>query len=111
MLGAADAPPAMLAGDEAAFPVGRVAVAVARRLPEDRDGTIGLVIAKHAVIGDVGPDKIASGGEIGWALGPATAGEELVDLRIAVEQAPEALVENLVIVGSRHRLFPISSFV
>ena len=73
VLGAADAPPAVLAGDEAALPVHGVAVRIVRRAAEHADGAARLVVPHHAVVRDVAPDEIASRREIGRPLGPTAA--------------------------------------
>ncbi len=94
MLDAADDAGLVLAGDQSALAVGRVAVVVAAALPEDGDGPVGLVVAHQPVVGDVGPDKILAGGEIGRPLAPARAGPELLQLRVADDHAPEARIQD-----------------
>ena len=106
MLGAADAAARMLASDQPALPVDGVAVGIARRLAEHADAAVGLVVAQHAVVRDVGPDDIAAGGEPGRAFRPAASGEQLFHLRVAVEQAREARIENFIIVCGRHAFPP-----
>jgi hypothetical protein len=73
MLGAGDAPVAVLAGDETSLPVHRVAVRVAGGMAKDADRARGLVEAQHAVVGDVAPDEIAARREVGRPLRPAAA--------------------------------------
>jgi hypothetical protein len=95
MLRARDAPVAVLAGDEPALAVDRIAVAVAGRMAEHPDRAGGLVEAQHAVVGDVAPDEVAPGREIGRPLRPAAALVELFDPRGRLHQALEALVDDL----------------
>ena len=57
MLGARDAPPAVLARDEPSLPVDGVAVRVAARLAEDADRAVGLVVAHDPVVRDVGEQR------------------------------------------------------
>ncbi|MCY1302741.1 hypothetical protein D9M70_524180 [compost metagenome] len=60
---------------------------------------VGFVIAQHPIIGDIRPDDIASGREIGRPLCPAAARIELLHPGAAVDQAGKALVHNLEILG------------
>ena len=101
VLGALDAPGAVRAAHEPALAVDRVAVGVARRRAEDADVAGGLVPAQHPVVGDVAPDQVAPGREVGRPLGPAAALEQLLDARARAHEAPEALVEDLVLVRSQ----------
>ena len=94
MLGPAHAPVAVLAGDEAALAVDRVAVGMAGRMAKDADRIRGLVEAHHAVVGNVAPDQIAPGREIGGPFRPAAALRQLFQPRRSDEQAPEAIVED-----------------
>ncbi len=102
MFGAADPAVAVLAGDEPALPVDGVAVGIAGGIAEHRDRAVGLVVAHHAVVWDVGPDEIAPAAEIGGALRPFEAARQFFDMAVAVEQRAEAGVDNLVIVVHCH---------
>src|SRR2546430_14494565 len=103
-LGAGHAPPAVLAGDEPALPVARIAVGVVRGLAKDRGEAALLVPAQDAVVGNVAPQHIASVADPDRALAPARAGGkpfhageqhvilrearvEIVDRRIRIEPA------------------------
>ena len=101
VLGALDAPGAVRAAHQPSLAVDGVAVGVARRRAEDADVAGGLVPAQDAVVGDVAPHQVAAGREVGRALGPAGALEELLDARARAHEAPEALVEDLVLVRSQ----------
>src|SRR4029453_9797101 len=98
-LRARDAPVAVLAGDEAALTVDGVAVGIPRGLAEDGNRAVAGVEPQHPIVGDVGPDEILAGREIGRPFGPAAAGVELGDFGVSHEQAPEALVEYLEAAG------------
>src|SRR5262245_31908168 len=87
VLGAADAPARMLAGDEPSFAIDSVAIGVVARLAKDADLSVRFVIAKHPVVRYVGPDQIAAGRKIGRSLRPTASGEKLVHLRTGVEQS------------------------
>ena len=104
VLGARDAPPAVLARDEPALPVDRVAVGVAAGRAEHRDRAVGLVVAHDAVVRDVGEQHVLAGREVDRPLGPARAGPELLHMRGAVHAIAEALVENLVVAGGHMML-------
>src|SRR5581483_7064597 len=95
MLDARDAAPAMLAGDQPALAVDRMAVMVHRRGEKDRDRAVGVVVAQHAVVRDVRPDEIFAGGEIGRPLRPAAAGIELFEMDIAMGELFKTLVKDL----------------
>ena len=60
VLGARDAPPAVLAGDEPALAVARVAVGEVRGLAVDADRARLLLPLQDAVVGDVAPQQIAA---------------------------------------------------
>jgi hypothetical protein len=105
VLGARDPPVAVLAGDEASLAVDRIAVAVTGRMTENADNAGGLVETQHAVIGDVAPDKIAPGREIGRPLRPAAALIELFDPRRCLNEMRETPVEHLKI-AVRHSPTP-----
>ena len=94
VLGAGDAPVAVLARDETAFAVDRVAVRIAGRRPEDAGLAGRLVEAQHAVVRDVAPDERTLRREVRGAFGPAAALVELLDPRRDLDQRPEALVQN-----------------
>ncbi len=102
VLGAGDAPVALLAGDHPAFAVERVAVGVAGRLPERAHGAGHLVPAQHPLVGDVAPDQEAAGREVDRALRPAGAGVEDLDLVVSAD-AGESLVQHLELSGDRVR--------
>ena len=84
----------MLAGDEPALIVDGVAVRVVGALAEHRDFVRWLDVAHHAVVGDVGPDEIAPGGEPGRALAPARAGPQPLDAHMAGETGLESLIDD-----------------
>src|SRR3954451_2567720 len=94
VLGAGDAPVAVLARDETAFAVDRVAVRIARRRPEHAGRAGRLVEAQHAVVRDVAPDERTLRREVGGAFGPAAALVELLYPRRDLHERPEALVQN-----------------
>ena len=76
VLGADDAPAAVLAGDEAALAVAGVAVGEVGGLAVDADRARLLLPLQDAVVGDVAPQQIAPVAEIDRPLGPAAAGGE-----------------------------------
>src|SRR5581483_2301904 len=68
----------VLAGDETALTVARVAVGVVRRVAEHA-GLPGLLVELHdPVFGNVGEQQVAALREIGRSLGPAEAGRDLL---------------------------------
>src|SRR6185503_12914932 len=78
VLGARDAPRAMLAGDEAALAIARVAVGEVGRRAKGRDLARLLVPAQDALVGNVAPEKNAQVAEPHGAFGPAASlGEAL----------------------------------
>src|SRR6185295_8160983 len=91
----------VLARDEPALPVNRVTVGVAARRTKDADRAVGLVVAHHAVVRDVGEQRVAPGREVHRALGPAGAGPQSLHMGCAVEAGAEALVQDFV-VAHRH---------
>ena len=107
VLGAGDAPVAVLARDETAFAVDGVAVRIAGRRPEDAGLAGRLVEAQHAVVRDVAPDERTLRREVGGTFGPAAALVELLDPRRDLDQRPEALVQNREIAAA-HGASPVS---
>ena len=89
----------MLTGHQTAMPVGGIAVREVRRLAKDAHMPVGFVITQHPVIGNIRPDQIAPGGEIGRPFGPATPRIELFHSGAVVDQAGKALVYDLEILG------------
>ena len=78
VLGAVDAPPAVLAANQPALAVARVAVGEVRRLAVDADRARLLLPLEDAVVGDVAPQQIAPVAEIHRPFRPAAArGEAL----------------------------------
>ena len=102
VLGARDAPRAVLAAHEPTLAVDGVAVGVARRGAEDADVPGRLVPAQHAVVRDVAPHEVAAGGEVGRALVPATAIGEPLEPRAALDAEPEAVLDDLEDVVAEH---------
>src|SRR5260221_3552403 len=93
-LGAGDAARAVLAGDEAALAVARIAVAVVRGLPEDAHA--GTLDELHdAVVRDVAPQESIAVGEIDRPFGPQHAAMQLLEPGIAQRHGAKALVEDL----------------
>src|SRR5690606_15926944 len=69
-----------------------------------------LVPAHRAVVRDVGPDQVLASREVGRALGPATAGPELVDACVAVDELLETRVTDVDEIGhGRSPLMPLFS--
>src|SRR4051794_13635411 len=95
MLGAGDAAVAVLARDQPALAVDRVAVRVARRVAEHADLAGRLVVAQYAVVRDIRPHERAVRREIRRPLGPAAAVIEMVEPRGGLHAGLEALVEDL----------------
>ena len=76
VLGADDAPAAVLAGDEATLAVAGVAVGEVGGLAEHADGTRLLLPLQDAVVGDVAPQQVAPVADPHRPLRPAAAGGE-----------------------------------
>ena len=93
-LGAGHPARVVLAGDEPALAVARVAVRVVRGRAEDADVPVLLEPAHHAVVRDVAPQQVAAVAEVDRALGPAEAGRDALDSGVA-DLEPEPLVERL----------------
>ena len=96
LLGAGDAAgDRMLAGDEPALTVARVAVGVVG-VGAEHAGLAGFLVELHdAVVGDVGKQQIAAFGEIRRPFGPAHAGRNLLDRRGIDPVFGEARIEDL----------------
>ena len=92
VLGAADAPVAMLAADETSLTVHRVAVGIPRRIAEDAHCARGLVVTQHPVVGDIAPDEITAGWKICGPLSPTAALIELLKARCGFDQGLEPFV-------------------
>jgi hypothetical protein len=84
----------MLAGQLPSLVVERVAVAVSRRIAEDRDVAVLFEPAHLDVVGDVAPDKVASDTIPCRTLGPQRPGMQPLDRRIADHITTEAVVER-----------------
>ncbi len=82
---------------KAALAVAGVAVGVVGGVAEDGDRAVGLVEAHHAVVGDVGEDEIAAGGEVGRSFRPPRAGPQLLqpDCFARAHNAPFAIGGDL----------------
>src|SRR5688572_21996620 len=80
VLGAHDAPQAVLTRDEPALAIDSVAVGVVSGLAENAHRARLLVEAQHAVIRDVTEQQRAQRREVDRALGPATARMQLLDV-------------------------------
>src|SRR4051794_20520366 len=93
-LGAGHPPRVVLAGDEPALAVARVAVRVVRRGAEDADVPVLLEPAHDAVVRDVAPQEVAAVAEVDGPLGPAEAGGDALDGGVA-DLEPEPLVDRL----------------
>ena len=85
VLGAGHTPMAMLAGHQPALAVGGVAVGESGGRAKHRHRPVGVVVAQQPVVGQVGPDQIAPAAEPGRALGPAAAGPQALQPRVADE--------------------------
>src|SRR5260221_7511646 len=79
IFGARHPPRIVLAGDETALAVARVAVGVVRRLAEDADRAGLLLPFHHPVVRDVAPQQIAAVAEPHRPLAPAEAGRQALD--------------------------------
>src|SRR5581483_6787053 len=95
VLGARDPPAVVLAGDEPALAVARVAVGEVGRLAEDRGDARLLVPAHDAVVGDVAPQHVPAVAEPHRPLRPPEAGGEALHRRVEDAVLGEALVEDL----------------
>ena len=63
---------------------------------EDRDRAVRFVVAQHAVVGDVGPDEVFAGREVGRALRPSgNRNAELFETNVVERQLGETIVEDL----------------
>src|SRR5690242_21778558 len=81
VLGAHDAAAEMLASDEPALAVARIAIAVVGRLAKHADRTGLLVPAPHTIARHVAPDQIAAVPKPYRPLAPARAGPQPLDAR------------------------------
>ena len=94
-LGAGHAPRIVLAGDQPALAIARVAVGVVGGLAEDADAAGLLLPAHDAVVGDVAPHQVAAGAEPGRSLAPAHAGGKPLHAGEAQPVLAEARIEDL----------------
>src|SRR5262249_43335551 len=83
MLGAGDAARIVLAGDEPAFAVARVAVGVVGGIAEDADMAVVFGPAHDAIVGDVAPEEVAAVADIDRTFAPAKTGGDALDAGIA----------------------------
>ena len=102
-----DATAAVLARELPALVVERVAVAVPRRVAEDRDVAVLFNPAHLDVVGDVAPDQVTADSVPRRTFGPQRAGMEPLDGRVAHHVPAEAVVQgDDVGVGILQRLLP-----
>ena len=94
VFGARDPPRVVLAGEEPALPVARVAVGVVRRLAEHADRARLLLPLEDPVVGDVAPEEVAPVAEPGRSFRPAKAGSQPLDLGQLDAVLREARVED-----------------
>jgi hypothetical protein len=85
----------VLAGDEAALAVTRIAVGVIGRATEDGETVVLLVEFHDAVVGDIAAQQVAPFREIGGAFRPAHAGGYLFQRTAVDAVSGEAGVEDL----------------
>src|SRR4030088_2691608 len=83
--GPGDPSAAMLASDQASFPINGVAVRVHRRLAEYAQVTVILREAHDAVVWNVAEQHVAPGWEVDRALGPAESGRDALNRHGASE--------------------------
>src|SRR5262249_20500571 len=95
VLGSRHAPRVVLARDEPALAVARVAVGVVGGAPEHGDGARLFVPTHDAVVGNVAPQEIATVAEPHGALGPAESGRQPLHRRIVDPKPREALIQDL----------------
>jgi len=109
VLCARDAAGIVLAGDEVALAIARIAIAVIRRLAEDADFACIFEPAQYAVVGNVTPEQIAAVAEPDRAFGPATSGVQALDGGIADKILGEARIDHFDRrVGVVHRILRVS---
>src|SRR5262249_24907751 len=77
-----DSPAFMLAGDEPALPIARVAVGVVRGFAENGGGASLLIPPHDPVVRNVAPQQVAPVAEPHWTFGPAEAGSQTLDRRV-----------------------------
>lgn len=92
--GSGDAAIAVFAGYEATLAIDRIAIGVTGGVSEDAGNTVGFVPLHHAVVGDVAPDDVSMGREVGWSLGPAAAFGELFDSGASFDALVEAWIDG-----------------
>ena len=85
----------MLAGDEAALAVARVAVGVVRLGAEDGEAAVLLVELHDPVVRDVADQHVAALREVHRPFGPAHAGGDLLDGAAVDAVLGEARIEDL----------------
>src|SRR5665213_764601 len=94
MLGAGDSTGILFAGDQAAFVIAGIAVGIVTRLTKYTDGTILLVPAHHAIVGNVAPNQAPQVAEVDRSLAPAAARGNALNGGVAYGER-EAFVERL----------------
>jgi len=95
VFGARDPACIVLAGNETALAIARVAVAVIRRLAEDADFSSVFEPAQDAIVGNVAPQQIPAVTEPNRAFGPAASGVEALDDSIGGDELRKARIEDL----------------
>src|SRR3954451_20315777 len=85
----------MLAGDEEALPVARIAVGVVGGLAKDGEAAVLFVILHDPVVQDVAAQQIPAFGEVHRPLGPAHARRNLFERAGVDPVIEEAWIEDL----------------
>src|SRR4051794_22041474 len=100
MLGAGNTAPAVLAAHQATLSVDRVTVGIPSGIPVNPNCASRFIPAKHAVVRDITPHDRSRERQIGGALGPAAAGEELLNRSASGYKRAKPVVEMHVVAGN-----------
>ena len=86
MFDPADAATAMFATDQSSFQIHGVAVMIVAWLFEHGNIAVAFIPAHQAIVGNVGPDQVFAGCEVGRAFAPSAAFPQQVHSSVAMDQ-------------------------
>ena len=106
MIEARNPPRAMLASDDPALAIKRMAVLKPAGRLEHTHRSVVLDVPKDAIVGDVGPEHVARRRNIDRPLRPAASAPNTLELCVANDQIVETLVTDFVVAHCYRSLGP-----
>src|SRR5262249_478149 len=95
VLGARHATPAVFTRDEPALAIARLALAVAGRVTDHRNGALRLIPFQNSIVRDVAPQETAGVPEPYRPLAPARARSQFLDASVEQSTFGELLIEDM----------------